>query len=558
MSVRIIEHLKSQAERFAFGSSLYEWSLRGEVVDRLLVKPVDVWPGDPEAGRRLCEGAFKLGEEEFSVQGCGWDIDGASDVWLRHMHGFGWLRDLPAFAYQSGQQRAVQRYTRTMIMAWIDRYWSWDAVAWRADIVGQRIAKWISYFEFFNPDSLTSEEDFEFHEMFFDSLMRQSKHLSRVLKSNKPHDDLYGGAVFRAAKGLLYAGLAMEDREVWVQQALDVIKDEIDAQILGDGCHISRNPYELLRVLQVLLDIRGALRSGGRSIPDHIQHAIDRMGQALRFFRYSDKGLAVFNGTQEGDVTRIDAVLAQAGARGKSPNSLPCGGYERVILGRTHLMFDCGRPPKSPYNHDVHASPLAFEMCYGRERLFVNCGTHLHDDMWRDALRATAAHNALCIDNRNAYEINKNSSLSKKLRYNNAVREDIKHACLLDAEHDGYEALNGYTHRRRIYLSKDGDELIGEDTLSASLTPHKPLDVSIRLHLHPKVNVSLIREGQEALLMMANGTGWRFRHSGGVLALEDSLYLGQGYKPRKTKQLVIYGQLIALQEKFKWGVTKEG
>ena len=557
MSVRLIEQLKNKAERWTFGTALYDWSLRGDVNDRLLVKPVDVWPGEPEAGRRLCEGAFTLGDDELVLSGAEWEPLGVDDMWMRHMHGFGWLRDLPAYAYQSGQQKNVQRHARLMILAWIDRYKSWKALPWRADIVGQRLAMWISYYEFFSPDGLTSDEDIEFHELFFESLARQAKHLTRTVRGDS-QGALYGVSALRAAKGLLYAGLALEGREGWAEQALGVIEEEIEKQILGDGCHISRNPQILMWCLQILLDIRGALSAAGYPLPESVQHAIDRMGPALRFFRYSDKGFAVFNGAQEGDIARIDAILAQAGARGKSPSSLPCGGYERVTLGRTHVMFDCGTPPHYPYDKGVHVAPLAFEMCYGRERVFVNCGAHPYDPQWSDALRATAAHNTLCIDNRNACEIRQDNSLARKVRYMDAVREEVKNACLLDAEHDGYESLNGMRHRRRIYLSGNGDELIGEDTLSAALTPHKPLDVSIRLHLHPKVSVSLIREGREALLMLGSGTGWRFRYSGGVLALEDSLYLGEGSKPRKTKQLVIYGQVTALQQKFKWGVHKEG
>ncbi len=557
MTLRILNTLKERAEHWAFNSVLYNWSLSGDVPDRLCVKPVDIWPGDPEAGRRLCEGIFSLGDEELALRGACWEPFGVDEAWIAHMHGFTWLRDMPAYAYQSGQQAVVQTRTRMMILAWIDRYKSWAALPWRADVMGERLAMWIALFEFFGPDALFGDDDVEFHEMFFDSLVRQGRHLSRVVDGTHG-EKIQGLGAFKAAKGLLYAGLALEGHEVWSEIALDVIEEEIERQILGDGCHASRNPDVLLKVLQILLDVRGALRTADYPLPESVQHAIDKMGPALRFFRYNDKGFGLFNGAQHGDETLMDSVLAQAGVRGKVMNSLPCGGYERVTLGRTSLMFDCGMPAQRPYDGRAHAAPLAFEMSHGRERVFVNCGAHPYDAAWIDALRATAAHNTLGIDYRNAYEIRETGGFARKAMHVSSMREDMKHACLMDAEHDAYAPLNGMIHRRRLYLGQDGDELIGEDSLRSAVKPAKALDIAVRFHLHPKVNVSLIREGQEALLRLSNGTGWRFKHAGGSLSLEDSVYVGEGARPRKTKQLVIYGQVHEDHACIKWGLHKEG
>lgn len=557
----VFQSLKAKTSAWTFNSMFYDWSLRGDVPERLVVKPVDTWPGDAAAGQRLCEGVFCLGDEELALRGPCWEPFGVDEAWIEHMHGFSWLRDMPAYAYQSGQQARVRAHTRAMILAWIDRYKSWKALPWRADITGERIAMWIALYEFFGPDALMGDDDVEFHDLFFESLVRQGRHLSRLIYGDSA-ESLNGVGAFQAAKGLLYAGLAFEGYEVWAEIALDVIENEIDKQILGDGAHISRSPQQLLKVLRILLDVRGAMRTAGYPLPESVQHAIDKMGPALRFFRCSDKGFGVFNGAQEGDITMIDAALAQADVRGKVMNSLPCAGYERISLGRMHVMFDCGKPPVKPYDKLAHAAPLSFEMSYGRDRVFVNCGTHPYDAAWIDALRASAAHNTLSLDYRNIYEIRDDKSFARKASHVMLKREDMSEACLLDAEHNGYYALNGLKHRRRLYLCDDGEDLIGEDTLSASAKPHKALEAAVRFHLHPKVNVSLIREGQEALLRLPNGMGWRFKYGvengPGMLALENSIYLGSGAKARNTKQLVIYSQITEKISKIKWRLNKEG
>ncbi len=47
--------------------------------------------------------------------------------------------------------------------------------------------------------------------------------------------------------------------------------------------------------------------------PAELVAAIDRMAPMLRFFRHGDGGLALFNGTWEGDRRMIDLVLARYG-----------------------------------------------------------------------------------------------------------------------------------------------------------------------------------------------------------------------------------------------------
>jgi uncharacterized heparinase superfamily protein len=472
-----------------------------------------------------------------------WEPLGVEPMWLEHMHGFRWLRDLRAVGGPEPRHHA-----RAMVESWVRHYGRWSKETWRPDIAGERIASWISHYDFF------SGGDEIFQDQFFDSIIRQARHLRRALPG-----DLYGLGMLKAIKGLLYAGVAFEGYEIWIEQSLEFLEKEVSRQILFDGAHVSRSPSQLLQAMQILLDIKGALSAADYPLPEFIQHAIDRAGPALRFFRYGDKHFGCFNGSQEGDVALIDAVLAQAGAGSKTPTSLPSAGMERATLGRTLVMFDCGKVPAWPYDRQAHAAPLSFELSCGKERIFVACGTHPTSEDWKDTLRATAAHNTLSIDHRNACEIRGDGHFARKVKISSALREESKSAFLLEASHDGYMSVNGMTHRRRIYLSDQGHDVRGEDMLTASLPPAKPLQVAIRFHIHPRVLVSLIRDGEEALLRLPTGIGWRFHQCGGhILALEDSIYLGEGVRPRKTKQLVIYTEVAEENMKIKWALQREG
>ncbi|MCB9983859.1 MAG: heparinase II/III family protein [Rhodospirillales bacterium] len=560
MPVHLLQHLKRRASHMAYNSMLYNWSLQGEAPERIAVRPVDPWAGSMEAGHAICEGRLLHEGAQMPFGEDVWFMDALPNGWMVRLHGFSWLRDLRALSGERGMSAVARTHAKMLIRSWCAAHERWDAGSWRMDITGERLAMWISAYEFFSAvEFIAPEEEEAFQDVFFDSCMRQARHLSRAL-AHEGIDECSGARRFQAVKGLLYAGIAFEGYEGWREQALEQLEFEIDAQIAGDGAHRSRSPAQLLDVLQILLDIRTALRAADLPLPEKVQHAIDRMGPALRFFRYNDKHLALFHGAQEGDAERIDAVLSQAGVRGKTLSALPCSGYERLSLGRTCVMMDCTGTVEWPYGSEAHASPLAFEMTYGRSRLFVNCGAHPLDENWRDALRSTPAHTALSLDARNACEVRGRRVCKGKA--GSVVREDLKHAAFLEAAHEGYVPVNGFTHKRRIYICDQGHDVRGEDVLSADALPARPVDVAVRFHLHPRVMVSLIRDGQEALLRLPGGVGWRFHLATDLhqcmLSLEDSVYLGEGVQPRKTKQLVIYGQLHDKKAKIKWAVQREG
>jgi uncharacterized heparinase superfamily protein len=520
-----------------------KWKLAGTVPEKLLMSPTDVWKGSAEKARWLIHGGiFTLEGDQLELHNANWNPDGVDDTWIKYIHGFEWLRDLKTLGGDKGRMAA-----RAMLENWMCQHPHPDDLNWRADILGLRLSNWLSSFPFFGESALP-----EFQEQFYISLARQVRHLSRCTPGT-----LAGIPLLQAIRGLAYAGLALEGREQLLEQALNLLHKEIGRQILSDGGHVSRSPQQLIEAIVILIDIRTALRQGGYPCPERIQHALDRAVPALRFFRHTDRGLALFNGSQEGHEELMKQVLLQSGSRAKTLNSLPHAGYERLSLGRGLIIMDTGKPPKWPHDTTSHAAPLAFEMSYGRERIIVNCGTHPTNADWQDMLRFTAAHTTLTIDDRNACEIHKDGSFARKPKKVSMNREDTIGAVLVDASHDGYVPVNGITHRRRLYYADQGNDLRGEDTLTCTTGLTKPHAITVRFHLHPKVNVSLVKEDQEAILQLPGGTGWRFTASGATLELEESVYLGEGIRPRKSKQLVILADMDIDTLQIKWALQRE-
>lgn len=554
MAASVFKTLGEHTAKLAYKTALYHWSLSGSIPEALKVKPVDPWPGNADGARYLCSGSLVIDDMQAdlhagwhvlrSIYQHGWRHVDDEENWMGFLHSFTWLRDLRALGGD-----LPRRTARTLLLSWIKHYGRWEDTVWSNGIMGERIATWIALYDFYGESA-----DDDFQAVFFEAIICQARHLAREL----PGDE-FGLNRLHAIKGLLYAGLAFAGEELWVEQAIKLLNTELKTQILPDGGHISRSPQQLFEALQIMVDMRAALVGAKYPTPPGLQHAIDRMVPALKFFRYSDKGFALFHGTQEGNQKLVDVVLAQAKSSSRALPQLPATGYEKMTVGRTTLMVDCSKPPKYPHDEHSHASPLAFELSYGKERIFVSCGSHPNCENWREALRSTAAHNGLTLNNRNACEIREDGHFARKVM-NIAVGKDAdKKQALLETSHDGYVPLNTMQHKRRFILTEGGNHFMGEDIISGPLAPQEPIDITIRFHIHPKVLVSLVRDGEQALLRLSSGLGWVFTQVGGRMSLENSIYLGEGVRPRKTKQLVITTQLSQKTHKeIHWSLKRAG
>jgi len=219
---------------------------------------------------------------------------------------------------------------------------------------------------------------------------------------------------------------------------------------------------------------------------------------------------------------------------------MPEGGFVRIQSGRTLLIADAGPPPSPGFDAGAHAGTLSFELSIGRERMIVNCGGGIQP-AWRDALRATAAHSTLTVDDTSSSEV-RQGGIGRRPSDITVEHRQASGAHWLDMSHDGYKAAFGALHHRRIYIAEGGEDLRGEDSLDAD----RPLPFTLRFHLHPSVTAVRDKaeqpagdeEGGSVTLTLPSGTIWRLRSDSGQLSVEDSIYLGGG-TPRRCTQVVI-------------------
>lgn len=528
-----------------FASPVHAWRLSGPAPDVLAVPVADAWTGDPDLGRELLEGTYTVAGATVQVGADPWSQSGYSEAAFEALHRFEWMRDLRDLGGDAARRRA-----RDLVGAWIDRHATWDRLVWRPDLLAGRIAAWVHTFGFF----AESAED-DYRRRVLDSLHRQYRHLLSAVESGPG-----GVARLDTLRGGLIAAVALGADGDEIQDLVDRLDAAVRAQILPDGGHRSRSPAVQADALAALVDARSALRAAGRDSTAVLDETVQRMTGVLRMLRHGDGGMALFNGATEGQVWRLDTLIARTETKTRAVTSAPDTGFERMVAGRAVAILDAGPPVTD--DDTAHAGTLSFEFSIGKERLVVNCGAAPGDARWQGLLRASAAHSSLVIDDTNTTELRPDGSLGRRPEHVRLERWEADGSVWVEAEHDGYRDSHAILHRRRLFLAAGGDDLRGEDVLTYTGGPGtKPAEAAIRFHLHPRVSASLIQNGASVLLRMPSGAGWRLRATGGRLAMNESVYFGEGGRLQRTRQIVLSVALDAIREQgsvsVKWALRRE-
>jgi uncharacterized heparinase superfamily protein len=507
------------------------------------------WPADRQRGQALLTGEFRFAGESIREPRPLSRPSGASPAWRESLNRFDWLNDLRAAGIPGAQAAGVELARR-----WIAENPRYDEAVWRSGVLSARLRNLL-----LNGPYLTHGAEPGFSSLLVGSLYRQAAHLGRALG-----DGLYGADLLKAAIALMLAGLMLPKGERLLLQGRRIFSREVSRQLLADGGHVERSPQAMLEILVHLVDLREVFSAARRPHPDNLQLSIENLASALLMLCHNDGHLAAFNDTAELDPRLVEAALRRAGGRLRTLNQLPLTGFQRMEAGKSVALVDCGAPPRHGLDVRAHAGTLSFEFSHDEERLIVNCGAHPWSKEWQQVQRTTAAHSTMIVDNVNSSMLLpprkaigggfRMAGIALKPDIVTARREETNGQIWLDLSHNGYEEGFGLIHRRRLYLSANGEDFMGEDQLVGK----GGNSFALRFHLHPDVHASITQNGQAALLKLAKGSFWRMRVQGGEVALAESASIGAGGRVRRTQQLVIMGVIESDRTEVKWLLQREG
>ena len=525
----------------------YRRLLKGPLADHIAFHPWDAAPRRLEEADSLLRGRFRFYGVSLDVpDGVSvFDLRPPSPAWHAALHSFAWL---PALSNAGGDN--ARKLATNLIGQWVKRYDAYSEPVWLPQIMARRLAAIFSHGRL-----VILNSEMMWRSRLFVSLREQSKILERI--SREAPDGL---PRLEAAAVLALSGLCLDDSMRRRQAGIARLEEEIERQILPDGGHISRSPEALLSAYRHVIMVMESLSAAGEEPPHALRNAHDRMAPMLRFFRHADGALALFNGGAECDPRMIAGLLARDDVRGQPFHHARHSAYQRLAAGRTLCLLDCGKTPPAAFALDARAGAGAFELSSGQDRIVVNCGAGgLTHQTWNAALRATAAHSTLTCSDTSSAQILPAGILRDLLgaRLIGGPQEPVSRRVetaqgwTVEAMHDGYVEQFGLRHERQITLSPQGLMVTGRDRLvPVEGHPTMGRSYAVRFHIHPDVRVSRL-EGGGILLKLSGGEGWRFRAGGGLLDVEESVYLG-GPVVRRTEQLVVSGTMKDSPAEIAW------
>jgi uncharacterized heparinase superfamily protein len=534
-----------QLGRLAKGSLVSRLFGSGKQPLRLVAVPRDHVAGDRARGDALLSGRLRLGSAELPLADIDFGSIGATGAIARELHGFGWLRDLAA----SASREKGARLAEAVAGRWLIAHGSRPDAAWAPDLWGERIMFWTAYAPY-----ILSSRDAGYRSALLNTFARGARHLDANADKAPP-----GLSRIIAWAGASVAALTLQGAHKRLTRAESGLMRALAAAQFEDGGLMTRSPEQQLLLVDRLGLVRAAYFAAKQSLPDALENAASAALAALHGVTMGDGALSSWQGGNPGDPTRLAALVEGCGLRARPLRQARGWGYQRLSALGTIIVVDAAPPPSQRMAATGCASTLAMEISDGMQRLVVNCGgpgtlpTELSNDLVQ-ALRSTAAHSTLTLDDSNSTAILPDGTLGKGVADVTVERSEDNDCSRIEASHDGYVKGFGLIHQRRLSLGNDGKEVRGEDRLVARgrRKIKEAAAYAIRFHLAPGVEATLTADGMGALLRSPGAPPWNFRCRGAMLQVEESLLIDGHGRSVPTLQLVVVGEVSAIGGEIAW------
>lgn len=551
VSVLVADRSRRALVARALNSRLLRWRLGSPAVDHLLIVPQDLKTADPSFWREVRLGQFGLAGSLADLKGRSpFDFPAPTEAWQRSLHGFAWLRHLDAAADEAAREVA-QRLARE----WATRRHA--DIANEPIVLARRVISWLS-----NASLLLEGANRVTYEILLESLGLQLIALSGAWR-----DAGEGLPRLTALLALTLADLCVAGRDRRLEADTQLFSEELSRQILNDGGHVSRHPGVGVDLMLDLLPLGQCFVARGKTAPNTLLQAMERMSAMLKYMRMGDGLIARFNGMGIPSPAGLATVLAYDKNQALPSGVLLPSRYQRLERGATVVIADVGAAPPLMMAGEAHAGCLSFELSAGARLLLVNGGAPGQADAdWRAVSRATASHNTLCLAEQSSSRMVRHPVLEEivgappiKLpaEVDAVVGERSDGSIILDASHNGYLGRFGLIHYRSLVLDRGGTRLSGLDRLASPkghLRLKRDLPFSIHFHLHPEASVHEI-EGPTSVAFGSGHERWRLEAEGAPLSVEESIFFADSAGPRESLQIVLRGATFGESE-VRWSLAR--
>ncbi len=529
---QIVGYASNYFSKLYYNTPIYDFIEYDDYVpSNLNITPKNCLAGDALIGKQIANGTITLCGQTLDIgNNINWRSPLVDVNFLKKLHEFGYLNDLEAVSRNQGRPTAIR-----MIRSWMDEEAFVDSNFWHSTVLSKRLVNLITHANW-----LFKECDSSFKKDLMAVILKQSKHLSKTIPWHKSGYD-----VITSIKGIIYAGLALPQNQSAFLEGLDVLKEELNKQILEDSTHIQKNPSLQFNLLKDLVEIQATMQIANQQVPAIISQTISSMAESLAFFRHSDGSLAMFNSSFIGDSDKISELLKLCNQSFQT-DFLPRAGFRKLSRSDTSLIIDCGEFTVANILNSSTASTLGFELSYKGSRIFVNSGT------FKDAkndYRRTCNFNAVEVDGYSSSSMLKGGLTGKHVeKVESFFQEEKTLGIGFEGSFYGFKN-NKVKHTRRVFLAENGDEIRGEDAIINAEN-----DVKSFFHINPRYDVRIL-DSYNAEILLDDKKIAELKTAGGILRKQQTTICEKLGELRKKNTLVLSCKVNKKETVLRWAIS---
>ena len=317
-----------------------------------------------------------------------------------------------------------------------------------------------------------------------DEQINQSIYRQLLQLSSKPEYHLLGNHLLENGFGLLFGGLFLNNEKI-LNQAKEIITEQLQEQILSDGAHFELSPMYHQLILYRILDSINLLQNNPSNLTGHLlgglQNTASNMLGWLNNITFTNGDVPCLNDSIDGIAPNSKKLFDYVDNLQIKINQkqLSDSGYRIFSSKDIEMIMDIGKIGPDYIPGHAHSDTFNFVIQYQNQPFLVDTGISTYEKNERRKLeRSTASHNTVMIEGKEQSEVWGGFRVGK--RANVTILEDCKNN--VRAIHDGYKKIG--CHHQRTFLFKENqvrieDLIIGKGIGIASF--HFHFDIKLEL-----------------------------------------------------------------------------
>lgn len=288
------------------------------------------------------------------------------------------------------------------------------------------------------------------------SLYRQLQRLSK-----RPEYHLLGNHLLENGFSLFFGACYFEDQTL-LQQAVQILTEQLNEQILSDGAHFELSPMYHQIMLYRILDCINLLQSNETIAETSFLHFLKNKASImlgwLQQITFTNGDIPQVNDSARGIAPTTSELLSYANELGLGIVSIPLGqcGYRKISKSNFELLIDVGSIGPDYIPGHAHSDTFNFIVYHQSRPVLVDTGISTYEKNARRSLeRSTSSHNTVMIDEVEQSEVWGGFRVARRAKISKLEESET----IIKGMHDGYQKIN-CSHERTFLFDQNPIQII--------------------------------------------------------------------------------------------------